>query len=998
MNYILSFCKITGSSRIFSRNFYLPLLKPQTPKDALRTFKITGKWLLSSKTQHYIPVLFNHKRKRSKQSKDYGKVGHKLMKGYTYLKPVFDPDDENHKALLEILRKKKGRGKFVYTVEDKKHNLVVSADLELAIRDGDVVDVLVSQTNNKILVKLNNFKKVPIDLENFKIDELMYNGEGETTPEEEKNHHHGKFAMSIARIFEAKERELDDWEMELIRIISKRKKQHGEGTLEWNEMVKESIERFDWKRHERDARNVIDTIFEPAREEHIAMQVRDFDVTRNVSEKILGNGDAALVQLPKMCEIPEVVKNMSSGVPHEIAGCVSGVKVTLSSGKECFVTGQMVKTDEGDVFVPGQTVENEFGVEYAPGMTINMDDKPTLITGLIMGDENGERPMFLPTDSTITADGQLTFTTNPEERPEPVPKPEREEPRADHFSDAEPDVGFIVAAADESEESPPSVSVSEISFESDGEIGGDLRECDALDAKMPDDGMGNVVASVEKKTSRLQEMLDELRRSTVCCEDDLVTYVTLDDAREVASTVTGDEDKAYRLADIFLTLTRRAATFRERSGVNVLNIHNPTMVCPTTYVTEADERFQACGEALKIALKTTAVAANDIFKKRPKDQMSVLKTIGKITRASLDENVNLDELCALMNTPGNRNEVCTAVFKQLTQEIRENKVDALRGAVEACKRADVDASSEKLIQIIEDDETLTSAFKKLAKLHPELVEEVVDRVKKSDVKTEIAAVEVVVDAVAGAVAAASERWFTSFLWNSSEYEHKDLVYEAAGLSKALCLQEIYENLSELMMDADASVLRSDKNTLDFLKRVVVMRKLSERDYSLKTSLVRIKRNPECGGRDPRIRRLVLESASLASRRGLMRTSKEVPLRLFQARNFLAIEDYVARRAKPEHPLLVSRSGFQAVVPKEAAKDVLASRVPYALVDETGVTHFKPMHVYAAPKMDKREKRFAAGTTTSRGGGRHEEYVAPKRSPTEVRNRVRRQSLNNRMVA
>ncbi|GJQ80818.1 hypothetical protein Trydic_g9405 [Trypoxylus dichotomus] len=993
MNYILSFCKITGASRIFKRNFYLPLLKPQTPKDALRTFKITGKWLLGSKVQHYMPVLFNHRSKRPKTAKDYGKITHKLMKGYTYLTPIFDASVESHQLLMNILKSKRSNGsKFVYTVQDKKHNLVFNAELELAIRDGDVIDVLISQSSNKILIKLKDFKKVPMELDNCRLNEPMFNGEGATTPEEEKFHHYGKFTMSLARMFEEKERELDEWEMELVKIINKRKKQHGEGTIEWEDMVRE------------------DTIFEQAEEEHIGMEIADFEITKDVSAKILEHG--SINMLPKMSEIPEVVRNMGKAVPWQISigdpenlRILSGIKVPLCKGREVFVAGQMVKTDDGEVFVPGQTIENEFGLEYAPGITVNLDNRPTLITGLIMSEENNGKPMFLPTDSTITADGQLTFTTNPEERPKPINKEEQDaqieekvkvtsEIEDQHLEDVINEVKIDVPdklVIDLYEES----ITEDTSKQSDDNLTEDEDIKDGSEHYEIHDGMGVVIASVEEKKSSLQKKLEELRKLTVPVGDDYVTYVSLDDAQEVASKITDNKDKMHKLSEILLTLTRRASTFRERNSVNIKNINNPVLIDSTVFLTEADENFHAANATIKIALKSAVVAANDVFKKRPKDQVLALNTIGEMIGDTLKGKEKLlEELCLLMNTPIERNEISSTIFKVLTQDIKENKVDILKDIIKLAEKIESFQIMERMKEILADGDIMTTALKKLSKVSADVLYFIIDNVEEhiNTVKTEIGARHLLESSVVEAVTEFSEEKLQEFVILSSKDEIKDFVTEGVGLAKALGLQEVSENLDNLLAKQDINVFGTDKACLDLLKRLIIIRKLAERDYSSKTALQRIRKNQESGRIDPRIRELVVESAALMRQSKPVKSSKEIPLRLFRTENFLAIEEMLVRRNRLEQPILISRNGIQAVVPKEAARGVLAGRVSYILIDESGCTHFKPMHMFNALKMSKnREKRYenyaAIGGHERLLDGepkktREQVYTPPKRSTAE----------------
>ncbi|KAI4466965.1 hypothetical protein MML48_2g00000339 [Holotrichia oblita] len=1013
MNYILSFCKITGASRIFKRNFYLPLLKPQTPKDALRTFKITGKWLLGSKVQHYMPVLFNHSRKRATTCKDYGKTTHKLMKGYTYLTPVFDPKLESHQLLQNILKDKQTTNgkKFVYTVQDKRHNLVFNTELELAIRDGDIIDVLISQNSNKILIKLKDYKKVPLELENYKLDEPMFNGEGATTAEEEKFHHYGKFTMSLARMFEEKERELDEWEMELVRIVNKRKKQHGEGSVEWEDMVREGIKNLDWKKFEKDAKNVIDTIFEQVEEEHIGMEIGDFEITKDVTTKILEHSSVDI--LPTMSEIPEVIKNMSKATPWEITigdsgelRVLSGIKVVLSGGKEVFVAGQMVKTDEGEVFVPGQTIENEFGYEYAPGITINLDNRPTLITGLIMSEENNGTPMFLPTDSTITADGQLTFTTNPEERPKPVIKeenPAQIDEKAELVEEIEDHrLNEVINEV--------KIELPEHIYEEDNSKLPEINKTLINDHYEIHDGMDVVIASVEEKKSSLEKKLEELRKLTIPVGDDYVTYVGLEDAQEVAAKITENE-KMHKLSDILLTLTRRASTFRERNSVNIKNINNPVMVDSTVYQTEADEKFHAANSTIKIALKSAIFAANDVFKKRPKDQILALKTIGELISDALKGKEKLlEELCLLMNTPIDRNEISSTILKVLTQDIKENKVDILKNLINLSEKIESFQIMERMKEILAEGDIMTTALKKLSKVNADVLYFIIDNIEEqiNTVKTEMGARHLLECSIVEAVTDFSEEKLQEYVILSSKDEIKEFVSEGAGLAKALGLMEVSENLDALLTNHDINLFGTDKACLDLLKRLIIIRKLAERDYSSKTALQRIAKTKDSTRIDPRIRELVVESASLMRQWNPVKSSKEIPLRLFRTENFLAIEEVLVRRNRLDQPILISRNGIQAVVPREAARGVLAGRIPYVLIDESGCTHFKPMHMFNALKMSKnRENRY--GNYASLGGherlldsdGRKKQeqlYTPPKRSTAEVRNHIRKASLNNRMVA
>lgn len=426
INVKISLCKITRASKLFQRNYYLPLLKPLSPKDALRRKIITGQNVLGNRIEHYIPVLKPHdeklaeKRRRGKGSVVVKKRV-KRKDGERYVEPFLDENMENHNFLQNILRRKsKGRKEqhYIYEIPDKNCTLVIDSQMEKALKDKDVVDIIVAQRSEKIVLKLNNGMRVTLPLAPFNNQVPIYRGSGWTKEFVEQEHHHGKETMSIAKLFEAKESGVEDWELEMMRLANKRKKKHkGEDSADWKQMLQGCLESMDWDQFEEDTKQIVEEQQDVVEEEDIPMAVNDMEKTTHVAEKLKQGGSEVLEQLPVMKEIPEVIKNLEAGVMDEMQN-VSGVRLTLpSSGRECFVTGQMVQTDENEVFVPGQTLISEDGQsDYTPGITIFMDDEPTLIPGLVMGEEESPA-MFLPGESTITEEGQLKFEATEEDRP-----------------------------------------------------------------------------------------------------------------------------------------------------------------------------------------------------------------------------------------------------------------------------------------------------------------------------------------------------------------------------------------------------------------------------------------------------------------------------------------------------------------------------------------------------------------------------------------------------
>ncbi|KAJ8983126.1 hypothetical protein NQ317_001871 [Molorchus minor] len=388
INVKISLCKITRASKLFQRNYYLPLLKPLSPKDALRRKIITGQNVLGNRVEHYIPVLKPHDEKaaeRKRRGKGVPVVKKRIRKSENtrYVEPFIDENMENHPILQSILnRKSRGKGQhYVYEVFDKKCVLVIGPQMEQALKDREVIDIIIAQRSEKIVAKLADGTRVTLPLAPYEGNAPLYRGSGWTKEHIEQEHHHGKETMSIAKLFEAKESGVEDWELEMMRLANKRKK-------------KCCLENMDWDKFEEETKQIVEEKEEVVEEENIPMEVNNMEKTTNVAEKLKQGGEEVLSQLPIMTEIPEVIRVLETGDMCELQN-VSGVKVKMSDGKMCFVTGQMVTTDENEVFVPGQTILNEEGQsEYTPGITVYMDNEPTLIPGLVMGEEDTSAMFF----------------------------------------------------------------------------------------------------------------------------------------------------------------------------------------------------------------------------------------------------------------------------------------------------------------------------------------------------------------------------------------------------------------------------------------------------------------------------------------------------------------------------------------------------------------------------------------------------------------------------
>nr|CAI5829742.1 unnamed protein product [Callosobruchus analis] len=413
LNVVIELCKITKASKLFQRNFYLPLLEPLSPKDALRRHLIASEAQLL-RMEHYIPVLEEYEKRQARRKlivKGQVKKRQKRKASMRYVTPLLDITMPGHPKLRNIFtRKSKGQGQcYTYRVPDKNCTVVITHQMERAIRDKDIIDVMVSQKNDKVVFVLKNNQRVSVPLVNYEGDAPFYRGDGWTTKEIESTHHYGKETMAITNHFEGKEQILEAWELDMMDMAALRKqKMKCEDTREWKALMSNQVKNIDWELFENQAKQIVQEQYTPVEDLPISMKVSSIEDTMNVNEKLQKSEKAVMELLPTVSDIPEIIKAMKDGELAEVAN-VSGVKVKYMK-KDYFVPGQMVKWEDSDLLVPGQTVFNDNGdTEYVPGFTVAIEGSPTLIPGLVMGNDPN-KPIFLPGLSTITESGILKFT------------------------------------------------------------------------------------------------------------------------------------------------------------------------------------------------------------------------------------------------------------------------------------------------------------------------------------------------------------------------------------------------------------------------------------------------------------------------------------------------------------------------------------------------------------------------------------------------------------
>ena len=175
----MSFCLITGRARSLPKPNFFPIIPPISPADARRLCRITGKRM---DTHNYMPLLEVGKRpecvkcaitgKKQLPASEVGpsKAGlanHLIRNDYKYVTPILRKDvvEQGDAKAFEDLQKvlkrlKKGLSgederdrMYVYMLPGLLCGLIVPAEVEEAIRLGEMESVSLSKSCDKAVFK-----------------------------------------------------------------------------------------------------------------------------------------------------------------------------------------------------------------------------------------------------------------------------------------------------------------------------------------------------------------------------------------------------------------------------------------------------------------------------------------------------------------------------------------------------------------------------------------------------------------------------------------------------------------------------------------------------------------------------------------------------------------------------------------------------------------------------------------------------------------------------
>ncbi|XP_063991065.1 obscurin isoform X7 [Diachasmimorpha longicaudata] len=643
--------------------------------------------------------------------------------------------------------------------------------------------------------------------------------------------------------------------------------------------------------------------------------------------------------------VPGQVVETSSGPKF-----VPGRMVNTRSGPK-FVPGQTVETDEGPRFVPGQIVQTKVGPTFIPGQVISTEDEGSrFVPGQVVDTPDG--PRFVP--GCVVESGTLGVTFVPGQIVQTEEGPRFVAP--DLADTPEGEMEFSVQGFEVTPEElgllRPSRSHCNGTSDHNGEPSIDAR----LLRQLSEAGM-----SIGRKISPNVPSVDV----------DVDAPVALEHALIIAEKLGLRKDSAVKMAQVVSTVSQLAHNIVQQhqhgGKLHFENISNGQTPILTNGQTHHEEDVDWIHETIKTAIATAVLAITEDKDNQENGERNpdsyVLSSISEAFNIVLRKNSRtieepLNEVLKILLMPQNRKILCQRAITDLLQS-SSNKIDILKSTVVGQSLKD-HVVLERLSAVLEEEqgnELIGSAFRKVSEGNPELVSSVLKKVSQevSALSTEREAAETVHKAIVDAVRESSELQVQKML--SDEGVHlRELILQAVGLARALGMSSTASSLLNVISDEKSTqVLAGDKVTLDILKRLTVMRKLAEARPPFLTALRNLCSDPELARTDPRLRTLVRESAALmiVPEDLPLQSSSDIPMALLNAENSLAIEDFFIRRnQKPETIFMILKKGLQTVVPRDASRAVLTGQVAYTVLDENGISHFEPLHVFSALKLNK----------------------------------------------
>lgn len=621
-----------------------------------------------------------------------------------------------------------------------------------------------------------------------------------------------------------------------------------------------------------------------------------------------------------------------------VEGFIPGQIIFTEDGKERFLPGQLVGTLDGPRFVPAKIVETGDQVIFFPGQIVQTDQGPRFVAADLSDDDNGSRfsvQSFLVSPEELTLIKPThTWTASPH-------------PKGELIIDAQilcqsSEAGMAIGRQIET-------SAVDIVLQSTT----DMQTVKDLAQKLHIGGDNDSVELLENLYTKIKQMVINIQQKTengIILEHKL-NGLTNGFSSDIENGI--DNESMHYLANGLAN-----GSTHENPTMHLVNILSATILkCVTLSHTQ---------NGLSQSNKNNVKPQNN--------SSSLYELISEILESNLASNVNatattngiglfnITTIGQLLSSPVALEALECQVNQLVDQTIQISKVNLIKSTIS--KNIYNEAEIVKNICVaLHQEEDMIEAVRNLSENEPKLLYRIIEHLKvdinelKDDAST-VATLKKCIIAAVKESAINDINYLLTQAINPDAPEHGQLnvvLMETAALAKALGLNDISTSVTSMLGRPDtAKILLRDDNIMELVQRIVVMKKMATNDADLKECLLALHTDPFFARKDPNIRLLLRRSACCTIDSGdkiKLTDSNEVPISLFCSDNQLAMEDFLMhRQTKARGAFLIMKEGLQAVVPREASRDVLTGKCAYTVLDEDGIRHFEPLHVFSALKL------------------------------------------------
>lgn len=622
---------------------------------------------------------------------------------------------------------------------------------------------------------------------------------------------------------------------------------------------------------------------------------------------------------------------------------VPGQSVETPEGVR-FVPGQIVHTKAGPTFIPGQVIYTEDeGERFVPGQVVDTDDGPRFVPGRVI--ENGDKVTFIPGQIVQTDDGPRFVAPD-------LSNIEGEQ----HFSVQ----SFLINPEELSLLKPSHTWNTNNNDNSKGELSVDskmLRQLSEAGMKIGRQIEASAVDIVLQSTRDIQtveKLAEKMQLSNTATE----TLHTL--FKELKSVI----NKRFENGDISHDLCENG-TAKYNARIN--DQRNTFMKSRITNNNNGnqDETMQLVDALVSTLL--TVITSDEIFGAKNSElklynSSSLFELISDILVNKIAQGD--DSMLATFNQSAvDLTTVLRAVEAELDKVIHEcsyvSKIDMVKATIANATNYQASSSSiENIYKILDAEPEMAEVVRNLANNDPRIMRKIITnlRVNFTSTTTEITVTDLLHQSIVAAVKQSADGKLSEIINERHGDELIILVKKAVALSKALGHPELSSILTSALIsteNADAILLNSAAK--EILHRILIMDKLSECQPDLKTAMENLLADPYAARKDSTLRELLRQSGvvtiPLPEQTEQLVNSNDVPISILCSENQLAMEDFLLRRrAKTRGAFLIVKDGYQAVVPRELSRDVLTGKCAYTVLDENGIHHFEPLHVFSALKL------------------------------------------------